>query len=818
MVMLVLFAGLAADGVVDANAIAPGESVDDVTTDTVTEPGTEATPEEGAIVLEGEALAFAASTFKAKCALCHGEEGEGTGEAATNLVDEVWQHGGTLEEIAQTISEGVEKTLMRPQKDKYTPEQIADLVKYIKLLAQEKHAEDAPSALGTATELTDEVAGKLPAAPNVPVVARRNFIDEHIFGKMEADGIPHAGLASDVEFMRRVYLDLWGRIPTAEAIRRFVSDGAPDKRDLLIDRLLGLDAPRIRRAALDLKEKNPDWNPEAIAKELLARGYREEAEDPDALDSLMRTVGGIFREIDGKEEVREGQRYWLVEMPFLSKWTFFFEDLFRNGLNGEGSNQKPFREYLWNNLKFNVPYDYMVRELLTASATRGRSNAATGFLARHGTLRNVGAVYPNHEDICDEIAVYATRNFLGVNLQCISCHDGADHLEEVNLWLSRRTREEFWRQAAFFGRTYVFKPTVHTSLNHEFAVLDAASMPRRDAAGIVGYDFAATASNPDDCGYALDAETELRMPRDPNAKVYPEYIMTDQRPAAGANPRAEFARMITSDLQFARTTVNLIWSKFMTVGIVDPPFGFDPARLDPDNPPPAPWTIQPSHPRLLDALASDFIEHGYDLRHLMRTICRSNAYQLTARFAGEYKPEYDRYYARKLVRRLSAEEIYDSMAKATNVFGHQVKAYPDWNGYAMDLPSPLNGLCDEPLREFLFFLGRGDRGTKEPDTNMSVIQSSLMVYSDLLKKKVRGDTEESRVNTLLKGHPPWKWGEEGGKKLREMIDELFLWTLSRFPTATEKAKAEKHLKEHRDIGIEDLQWALLNKSEMIVNY
>ena len=80
------------------------------------------------------------------------------------------------------------------------------------------------------------------------------------------------------------------------------------------------------------------------------------------------------------------------------------------------------------------------------------------------------------------------------------------------------------------------------------------------------------------------------------------------------------------------------------------------------NPPPAPWTIQPSHPELLDALARDFQDHNFGLRYLMRTICRSKAYQLSSRFSGEYKPEYDRYYARKLVRRLSAEEIYDAIS------------------------------------------------------------------------------------------------------------------------------------------------------------
>ncbi|MGI0017011.1 MAG: DUF1549 domain-containing protein, partial [Nitrososphaera sp.] len=68
---------------------------------------------------------------------------------------------------------------------------------------------------------------------------RNNFIDEYIFGKMERDGIPYAGLCTDEEFIRRVYLDLTGRIPAAEIVRSFVSDSNPAKRDMLVDTLIG---------------------------------------------------------------------------------------------------------------------------------------------------------------------------------------------------------------------------------------------------------------------------------------------------------------------------------------------------------------------------------------------------------------------------------------------------------------------------------------------------------------------------------------------------------------------------------------------------
>ena len=95
-------------------------------------------------------------------------------------------------------------------------------------------------------------------------------------------------------------------------------------------------------------------------------------------------------------------------------------------------------------------------------------------------------------------------------------------------------------------------------------------------------------------------------------------------------------RLLTADPQFARATVNLFWARLMGFGIVEPFDEFDLARLDPKHLP-AGWQLQASHPELLEKLAADFRSSGYSLRHLLATICRSNAYQLSARFEGEWK-------------------------------------------------------------------------------------------------------------------------------------------------------------------------------------
>jgi len=105
-------------------------------------------------------------------------------------------------------------------------------------------------------------------------------------------------------------------------------------------------------------------------------------------------------------------------------------------------------------------------------------------------------------------------------------------------------------------------------------------------------------------------------------------------------------------------------------------------------------------------------------------------------------------------RRLSAEEIYDALAKATNVFGHGTDKVDDANGvrlpiwstgFAMDLPGPLleNLFCDEDIKEFLVFFGRSDREGKLGQERPSIVQASVMLYSNLVRRKTLPITKES---------------------------------------------------------------------------
>jgi hypothetical protein len=83
-----------------------------------------------------------------------------------------------------------------------------------------------------------------------------------------------------------------------------------------------------------------------------------------------------------------------------------------------------------------------------------------------------------------------------------------------------------------------------------------------------------------------------------------------------------------------------------------------------------PWSYQPTNSELLDALAADFAAHRFSLKHLMRTLVRSSAYQLSPRLDGKWKESYTPYFARHYVRQRTAEQIHDAISQATQVFGN----------------------------------------------------------------------------------------------------------------------------------------------------
>ena len=578
-------------------------------------------------------------------------------------------------------------------------------------------AVQAPGKRPAAARLTAEFPHG-GAANAAPPVRRRNFIDDHIFGQLERDRVPHAPLASDEEFYRRVHLDLIGRLPEPAGLRAFAASSDPQKRDKLVDSLVGSAA----------------WR---------------------------------------------------------AKWTYWFGDLAMTAANrvgGEGKNL--FYRWIYDNLQVNRPYHELVSDLLTPNAVSNWFVGPASYVARWVVI---GATCEDtvHEDTADELAVHATRHFLGVNLDCISCHDGVRHTEKINLWLTRHKREQLWQMAAFFGGTRVLRRVEVATTQDEYSIDDRGP----------GYDAA--------------ARTVVRIPRRGTGKVEPQFFLTGDKADLAKPLRPQFARLLTSHPQFARATVNRFWAEFFGAGIVDPVEDFDLDRQDPRQPPPAPWTLQPTNPELLEALAADF-RQGHDLQKLMKLITKSAAYQLSSRWPqeqlGPWKEAYARYHARKLVRRLKAEEIYDSIVGATNQFvevpirGTDVRAR-----WATELRTPEDLKQNLPgFRDANFFLdvfGQNNREFSERKMEPEITQAILMMNSPFVLRRLK--PVPGSFAAQLKARAA---GDE------ELITEMFERFLVRRPDARELAFAKDLLKTNPDKALEDLQWLLVNKLEFLFNY
>ena len=261
--------------------------------------------------------------------------------------------------------------------------------------------------------------------------------------------------------------------------------------------------------------------------------------------------------------------------------------------------------------------------------------------------------------------------------------------------------------------------------------------------------------------------------------------------------------MLTSHPQFARATVNMFWARLMGVGIVDPYDEFDLARQDPDNLPEG-WQLQPSHPRLLDALADDLVQSRYRLKHLMKTICQSSAYRLSARFPGEWKESYTSYFARRFARRLSAEELHDSIVLATERPAQFEQAGNQY-GLAMQLAGPAG---DRATKHFMRIFGQSDRQTPARLAAGSMQHPLVLMQSPVVRQRLLAE-KDSRVQRLLESYPEDDW---------YVVEEMFLASLSRWPSEREQEVALAALAKDRVTGAQDLQWALINSVEFFFNY
>src|SRR5581483_9380017 len=274
--------------------------------------------------------------------------------------------------------------------------------------------------------------------------------------------------------------------------------------------------------------------------------------------------------------------------------------------------------------------------------------------------------------------------------------------------------------------------------------------------------------------------------------MHPKFLTADQPLAdESGDVRVKLAAWMTAPDNpfFAKATVNRVWKQFLGRGIVHPVDDFR-ATNPPINAP------------LLDALAKDFVAHGYDMKRLIRTICNSRVYQLSSTVNAtnaEDTKNFSHYY----IKRLGPEALLDAICIATGVEEQFNGVRPGTR--AINLPDNNVGSY------FLDVFGRSRRlNVQERSQETSMSQALALMNGTSINGKITDPN--GRIAQLI--------GRLGDRSEEAIVSELYLATLARYPNEKELKRALDYIHgspSPRD-GYEDLMWAMLNSREFLFNH
>ena len=241
---------------------------------------------------------------------------------------------------------------------------------------------------------------------------------------------------------------------------------------------------------------------------------------------------------------------------------------------------------------------------------------------------------------------------------------------------------------------------------------------------------------------------------------------------------------------FAKALVNRYWKHFFGRGLVDPE---DDMRV----------TNPACNPELLDALASDFIAHKFDLKHLIRTICNSSVYQLSSDpndWNQDDKQNFSRYYPKRLNAEVLLDAIDQVTATTTNFSG-----VPQGTR-AVELPD--NGFNSY----FLTVFGRPESASAcecERSSEANLAQSLHLLNSSEIQGKLTSSSGRASILT-----------KDQDTGLEAKIRDLFLTAFSREPSSEETAIAVNYIQkaENEKVAFEDMIWAVINTKEFLFNH
>lgn len=672
--------------------------------------------------------------------------------------------------------------------------------------------------------VSDQVGAKYPK------IATSTKIDELVINKLQKVGIVPSEQCTDLEFLRRVSLDMTGTLPTPDEVKAFAADLSPNKRSAKIEELLGRDTYAAWWATKlnDFTGNNASMiNDRNFRNEISLQWYewiRSRIEKNTPYDEL---VAGIVLATS-----REKDQSYLQYATDMSSY-----------------------------LKKRKPVDFASRESMP----------------HYWSRRNIRKP--------EEKALSFAHAFLGVQIQCAQCHK-----HPFDQW----TQQDFKQFQAFFDgiqfgtrsdvQENVTYKTMQKQLEQEMGYDRKDPKSRNKLYKEIKDRVALGRPVPWQELYVRTAKSSSKNSRNRKKKntgssrvLTPKILGGDEvHLTEYPDPRAPLMEWMRSgeNPYFARAFVNRVWANYFGRGIVHPADDMNLA-----NP--------PANAELLNYLAEAFTASGYDMKWLHQTIANSDTYQRSWK-ANDTNQLDEKNFSKMALRRLPAEIVTDALNQAVasndklntlaaepkgRAIGPMVTGYRKGaSNYALELfgkPVRLTNcdcerMSDPTLLQTLYTRNDTEMLTKIEDKKSWIgelrkqvtvdkrtisalaklpnLKRSLSSYHgkrDRIQQTVDNTTDKakkqryakqlksvdkqirSNKNTIATLEKHQRETDEKNKlDTGALVEEVFLRTVSRPPSAQEAAMAKQDIAAAKNQvdGLKDLLWAMLNTKEFIINH
>ena len=628
---------------------------------------------------------------------------------------------------------------------------------------------------------------KVEPAPTAGTSPQAQKINEYIRKGYESAGIKKSAVkATDQEYIRRVFIDLIGRIATPEEVLDFENDKSADKRAKLVQRLLGAQPYNPKKSGgqpFTVVLPGPDGKPKS---QPLTKYYAEEYAEHWA---NIWTVWLMTR--TGHADYRDQMHAWL-------------EDQFSVTPSRASISQKD-----------------LVTKLLTATGQVGGAKMGTGwtpkpeyaanFIVHHLGEAVKDAKERSRDGAFDAVPITSrvTKLFLGLQTQCTQCHDHPFNKEWV--------QSDFWGVNAFFRQTVRSATPSLAATNAK--MLNANSVTLTDMTDL----------NPEMIVY-YERRDGRRLGSFPimlkdyaQAQAGEKSTKMIVSAVAGKTRRQQLAEWVVTHDNFGRAYANRLWAHFFGRGLNKEPAADD---FGSNN--------EIVHPELLDYLGKEFATYNYDPKKLMEWICTCDVYQLSHVGVKEnLDVKFDPFFARMPMKAMSPEVLFESLMTAT---GTQAEKR---NPAAAEA---RKGARDAWMRKLVRQFG-DDEGN-ELSFNGTIVQALLMmngselngeigvgrnagatsVVAELLKKNGATDKMYDDLFLLTLNRRPTNDEKAKLNQVREGKASVTLGRPppkgppSKGPNPPPKSPTAPVLGGNDAAFYQDVFWALLNTSEFMINH